>query len=79
MLKSRMQPERNGSSWTNTITNSRRDIKYSLEDSPSLKPFIKEIFNTCYQDAREDAAKETGLKEEVFPEECPWTIEEVLG
>jgi uncharacterized protein DUF29 len=37
-----------------------------------------ERLSLTYQRARLDAADETGLDLEKFPEVCPWTIEQIL-
>ena len=36
------------------------------------------MFEECYQDARQEAALETGLTLEVFPVVCPFTPEATL-
>lgn len=43
------------------------------------KGYGQEIFAECYQDARQDGATETQLKVSVFPDECPFNLEVVLG
>ncbi len=48
--------ERNQGHWKGEIRTFRRDIKKALQDSPSLKPYILEIFDECYQDARTEAS-----------------------
>ena len=68
----------NSKSWESSILDSRRQIKYLLKDSPSLKNYLKEVFDQCYQDARESSSLETCIREEIFAKECPWTIEEIL-
>jgi Domain of unknown function DUF29 len=50
-----------------------------LQDSPSLKPYLIEFFDECYQDAREQAADETGLLLEIFPVIPLWSPEETLN
>ena len=64
--------------WKNTIREQRRQIKLLVNDSPSFKPFLLEIFAECYADAREDAGEKTGLPIDNFPEQCPLTLEETL-
>lgn len=64
--------------WKNTIREQRRQIKLLVNDSPSLKPFLLEIFAECYADAREDTGEKTGLPIGNFPEQCPFTLEEAL-
>jgi hypothetical protein len=44
--------ERNQGHWQGEIRTFRKQIKKSIKDSPSLKPYILEIFDQCYQDAR---------------------------
>lgn len=64
--------------WKNTIREQRRQIKLLVNDSPSLKPFLLEIFAECYADAKEDTGEKTGLPVDFFPEQCPFTPEETL-
>jgi hypothetical protein len=49
-----------------------------LKDSPSLIPYLQEVFAECYTDAREQAADETNLPLE-FPVDCPYTSEQALN
>ena len=48
-----------------------------INGNPSLKPQLKEILESAYNQATLDAFKETGLEIETFPEICPWTIEQI--
>lgn len=50
-----------------------------LEDSPSLKGYFLEVFDKCYQNGRQDAATETQLPLNTFPEQCPFSSEETLN
>jgi hypothetical protein len=65
--------------WKDTIREQRRQINLLLKDSPSLKPFLLEIFAECYSDAREDSISKTGLSPNTFPTESPFTPEETLN
>jgi hypothetical protein len=47
-------------------------------ESPSLRTYLGEILEEEYRLARRKAAAETGLPISTFPEECPFTIEQVL-
>ena len=78
MLKVQYQPEMRTRSWDLTIKNSKLKAIRLLKKNPGMKNELHQIKNDAYESARLEAAKETGLDEEVFPEECPWTIEEVL-
>ena len=78
LLKWQFQTRRRSRSWLLTIREARRRVTRLLQDSPSLKPFIHEIFADCYARARGDAAAETGLSLKNFPAECPYTLDQVL-
>lgn len=79
MLKSKYQPEKKTRSWDLSIKGSRRNANIVLEENPSLKHKLQEILKQSYKGAIVGAALETGLDEKIFPRECPWTIEEILG
>ena len=78
LLKQRYQPERKTSSWNATIRVQRKHAGQALRESPSLKASLPELFANAYEQARIDAANETGLDLETFPEACPWTLAEVM-
>lgn len=69
----------NSKSWDASILDSKRQIKYLLRNSPSLKNYAKSVLEECYQDAKEGASLETQIKIEDFPKDCPWHIEELLS
>ncbi|MGB5714597.1 MAG: DUF29 domain-containing protein [Waterburya sp.] len=79
LLKYRYQPSKRSNSWRSSIREHRKRVKRAFRNSPSLKPYFTEIFAECYQDARELAADETGLSIETFPEQSPFTMEEILN
>jgi hypothetical protein len=78
LLKWEFQPDQRSSSWKASIVEHRRRIRKSLQDSPSLKPYLEEVFSECYSDAIEQASAETGLSLETFPQLCVYTSAEVL-
>jgi hypothetical protein len=78
LLKYRDQPQKRSNSWRYTIEEHRQRIAETFEDSPSLKVYLPEIFEKCYQDAKKLAATETGLALAAFPAESPFTIAETL-
>lgn len=59
--------ERNQGHWKGEIRTFRKQIKKSLKDSPSLKPYILEIFDECYQEARKEASDRSQLPLDIFP------------
>lgn len=78
LLKSQYQPEKLGESWRSTIVEQRICIEGLLEDSPSLKPLISEVFDACYQKARLKASEETVIQLKFFPKQSPFTLEDAL-
>ncbi|HEY9693439.1 MAG TPA: DUF29 domain-containing protein [Oculatellaceae cyanobacterium] len=59
--------ERNQGHLQGEIRTFRRQIQDELEDSPSLKPYILEIFDECYEKARLEASDRTQLPLDTFP------------
>ncbi len=78
LLKYAYQPERRSDSWTNSITEQRIRIEVELESSPSLKPYLEEVYSSCYSKARRLVNSETGLPISTFPIESAWSISDVL-
>ncbi len=78
LLKWKYQPSKISPSWKSPIVEQRRQIEYLLEDSPSLKPYLLEIFDKCYQKARQDASEETNLELATFPVDKPFTLEQII-
>jgi hypothetical protein len=79
LLKWQFQAEKRTSSWLSTIREQRVQIRLLLEDSPSLKPYLKEIFLAAYELGLALAIRETQLGERVFPEECPYSPEDIMN
>ncbi|GAP98172.1 DUF29 domain-containing protein [Leptolyngbya sp. NIES-2104] len=79
LLKWQYQPEYRSGSWRGSIREHRRRVNDDLKDSPSLVPYLQEVFDECYANAREQAADETGLLLETFPVSCPYLSEQVLN
>jgi len=78
LLKWRHQPERRTPSWIHTIGNARYEVERRLADSPSLRPRLPEFAAQDYPNARRSAARETGVPVATFPQDCPFTIEQLL-
>lgn len=79
LLKWQYQPERRGTSWRLSIFNGRHQIQRLLKDSPSLNPKVVTLIADEYRQARQIAALETGLPLTTFPDQCPFTIEQITG
>ena len=79
LLKWQYQPEQRSGEIKASIRRHRYQIRDDLKVSPSLKTHLSEIWLESYQEAKLQAADETDLSVEIFPEECPYTIENILN
>ncbi len=64
--------------WKGAIIEQRKQIKRVLKKNPSLKPYFLEIFEECYQDARDITIVKTGLSDDIFPINPILTPEQAL-
>ena len=78
LLKWKYQPGHRNGSWRSSIRNSRHAIQKRIKESPSLKSYPQLVFLECYELARENAADETGLPLETFPENPSFSVEQAL-
>ena len=78
LLKWHYQPEKRSESWQATIRDARGLLEDDLETSPSLAEQLDTLLAWAYPRARRQAAKETGLPLAMFPETCPWNVEQLL-
>jgi hypothetical protein len=79
LLKWRFQPQRRSDSWLDSIADARLQLQLALDDSPSLRGYPAEQLAVCYQKARRAAARQTGLAPERFPEQCAFSLDDVLN
>lgn len=79
LLKWQYQPERQSRSWLRTIREQRKRVFLRIKRTPSLKYVVADLdwIAEVWADAVAQAIEETGL--DVFPEECPWPMEDVLS
>ena len=78
MLKWEHQPNLRSRSWASSIELHRMHAAEALEDNPGLKSRVDEAVVRAYRAARLEAIRETGLSKKVFPETCPFTLDEML-
>jgi hypothetical protein len=80
LLKWRCQPatRQRGRSWRSTIWEQRSRIRRLLRQSPSLRPHVLGMLVEEYPSIRQRTLDETGLSPAALPEQCPWTVEEIL-
>ncbi|MBD2395631.1 DUF29 domain-containing protein [Cyanobacterium aponinum FACHB-4101] len=72
------EQDRNKNHWKGEIRNFRLQIKRLLQDSPSLKPYVREIFDECYQNSRNIASDKSQLPLNTFPEKPIASLEQIL-
>jgi hypothetical protein len=78
-LKVKYQPDKRTRSWEASINVQRNHLTKYLIHSPSLRRELPELLSDAYDNARIEAANETGLDIDTFPETCEWSVAEVLG
>jgi hypothetical protein len=81
LLKWKYQPTYiNKKSWERTIKEQRIKLGRHLKDNPSLtnQSTFDERFKEAYETAILRAAEETGLDEDIFPNNCEWTAKQIL-
>jgi hypothetical protein len=79
LLKWQYQPKQRSGEIKASIRRHRYQIRDNLKVSPSLKTYLSEIWLESYQEARLQAADETESAIATFPEQCPYTIENILN
>lgn len=78
LLKWKYQPGRRGPSWRRTISEHRRQLADIVQTSPRLRNYLISQVHERYLGGTLDAADQTGIAIGLFPEECPFTFEQVL-
>ena len=59
--------------WEIEIRNFRQQLRAILQDSPSLRGFLVECFEDCYQEALESV--QDVYPETIFPLDCPFPVD----
>jgi hypothetical protein len=77
LLKWDHQPALRSRSWTITIREQRRRVERQLRKNPGLKSRLDEALLEAYEDAHDDAARETGLPLRTFPSSNPYSFSEL--
>ncbi|MBI1926080.1 DUF29 domain-containing protein [Candidatus Poribacteria bacterium] len=77
LLKWLFQPELRSNSWKYTIEEQRSAVTDLLEDSPSLRHELEDRLAKAYTNAVLQAARETGLAKARFPEQCPFSLDQI--
>lgn len=79
LLKWQVQVRQRSPGWSGTVREQRRRITKLLRESPSLRPAIPQLIPETYAEARDKASGETGLPESIFPEQCPFTPDQIMA
>lgn len=79
LLKWQFQPTYRSNSWEYTIIEQRNKIQDHIDENPSLKSYLDTAFIKGYKYGVLLAAKESKLSRKAFPQNCEWTVEQVLN
>ena len=78
LLKWDHQPVARSRSWAITVREQRRRVERQLRKNPGLKSRLDEALGDANEDARDEAARETGLPTRTFPVDSPYAFAEMM-
>ena len=78
LLKWDHQPDMRSRSWESTVREQRRRVQRVLAKNPGLQSRRDEAVGEAYLDARDRASAETDLEVDRFPQESPYTWNEMM-
>lgn len=78
LLKWQYQPQKRKRSWRVTIAHQRIEIEKLLAENPSFKARLAEAIALGYRYGRKIASVETSFALKHFPEQCPYTWEQLI-
>jgi hypothetical protein len=78
LLKWDYQPDARSRSWAITVREQRRRAERQLKKNPGLKARLDEALREAYEDARDEAARETGLPTRTFPMSIPFAFSDLM-
>lgn len=81
LIKWQVQTQKQCGSWKGTISSQRLKIKKLLKKMPSLKNHLNDLIKDAdvYQDALQKASEETGIHKRLFPQDLPYSQEQILN
>jgi hypothetical protein len=79
LLTWQCQPGFRSRSRSALLDEQRLHIDYLFVDAPSLRSLAPGMLTPAYELARLRAVAATGLADNTFPEECPFTLEQILS
>ena len=78
LLKWEKLPGERSGNWRSAIATWRHAVLEVLKGSPSLSSYPAEVLEEVHGCARAKASEETTVFLHLFPETCPYTIEQIL-
>jgi hypothetical protein len=78
LLKWDHQQAARSRSWAIMIREQRRRAERQLRKNPGLRSRLEEALTEAYEDARDEAAKETGLPTRTFPMASPFVFSDLM-
>jgi Domain of unknown function DUF29 len=78
ILKWLYQPERRSGGWHATVLHQQFELA-DMASSGVLRTHAEAVLDHSYANAIKQAAVETGLSQDTFPKQCPYSIEELLN
>jgi len=76
LLKWQFQPAERSRSWKLTVIEQRSELDSAM--TKTLRLHAEDVLPKAYRTAVRLAATETGLDEQAFPAECPFTLDQAL-
>jgi len=64
--------------WEVSLRHARRAVAELLDENPSLRSELKQIFARAYLDGRDEALGSLKLPDTAIPEKAPWSAGEVI-
>ena len=77
LLKWRYQPDGGARSWRVTIVTQRQELLFDLA-SKTLRNHAEATLQDVYRSAVKVAASETDIDAKAFPQDCPFTLDQIL-
>lgn len=79
LLKWEYQAEQRSRSWLATIRVQKRETLKLLNENPSLKSYLAELLQEADENARDLASGETNLPLSIFPQQCLYSLENIIS
>jgi hypothetical protein len=78
-LNWKFQPRKRSRGWALTILEQQEMLEFDFDESRLLRNYAEENLARVYAKAVRRATRETGLDKSKFPDECPYTLDDLLS